>query len=220
MYWQKWNRDLTKEKLPRRSLKFALFRQKIFLISDTESLIQLGYVFENLKVYYGRQRTCRNWSEHVNDDCRESKAPCHFKPCIVRSWCEARRESGGYQRSREPYELWDRYKKPNEQCMYVPNVENIEIHRKSESGFYGIKHCWWNFRLLKCIETRKRPFFPLRRVQLRIWDVVLHKRHSRPPCLRVIVMWIKAVIYCLLQIIMALLVTNSSFNSFDFRLVT
>ena len=58
--WQKLNYDLTKQKLPRRSLKFALFTQHVLFISENESLIQLGYVSEYLKVYNGRQRTCRN----------------------------------------------------------------------------------------------------------------------------------------------------------------
>ena len=35
-------------------------------------------------------------------------------------------ESGGYWLSREPYELWNRYKQSNEKCMYVPYV----VHRK------------------------------------------------------------------------------------------
>ena len=62
-------------------------------------------------------------------------------------------------------------------------------------------------------------FFPVCRLLLRIWDVVFYMRCSRLPCLLVILTWIAANIYCLLQMTVALWVTKSRCKSCTFRSV-
>ena len=64
-----------------------LLSKTVFVFLKNESLIQLDYVYENVKVQCGRQRPCRNIEgiDDIINDYLESKAPCRFQPCVVLS---------------------------------------------------------------------------------------------------------------------------------------
>ena len=137
---------------------------------------------------------CWSWNEHIYKERIESNAPYRFQPCFVLLWCEAR------QRKRRPVTItrtvWT-VRQINSTTRNACGCRMYVVTKKHGNPTQKLKWFPRDKTMLVTVQAslniskpERGHFFPVRRLLLRIWDVVLYMRRSRLPWLLVIVICI------------------------------